>query len=311
MKPITLDEKYVEQMRKDIFAQIMKELGLDEITKEVNDSLKKIRMSDGSFSFSKNFKFERKFAGEKAKQRVSIKFTPEAFNKMLLIIMNEEKEVGWHGVSERVSETEFVIKDILVYPQQVTAVTVDTDEEEYAKWLIKIGEDAFNNLHFHGHSHVNMGVTPSSTDMGHRQDITSQLGSEDYYIFMIWNKSLRWSAAVYDMKTNIQYETDDVDVVIPFSDGTTAGDLIRELKDKVKPYVAPVTKYPTYQGSSWSGGSCYQSSSYTIKKEDKKNEVERPKSWWEEEQERRMSAAGNGRDEFRNGQGYYGYYYDW
>lgn len=311
MKPITLDEKYVEQMRKDIFAQIMKELGLDEITKEVNDSLKKIRMSDGSFTFNKSFKFERKFSGEKAKQRVSIRFTPEAFNKMLLIIMNEEKEVGWHGVSERVSETEFVVKDILVYPQQVTATTVDTDEEEYAKWLIKIGEDNFNNLHFHGHSHVNMGVTPSSTDMGHRQDITSQLGSEDYYIFMIWNKSLRWSAAVYDMKTNIQYETEDVDVVIPFSDGTTAGDLIKELKDKVKPYVSPVTKYPAYQGSSYTTGSSYQGSSYTTKKEDKKNEVERPKSWWEEEQERRMSAAGNGRDEFRYGQGYYGHYYDW
>lgn len=284
MKLITIDENYIQNLRKEIMDQITKELSLDKVTKEANESLKRIRMTDGSFSFQKSFKFEKKFDKLKPDRRATLRITPEAFTKMFLIITDQEKEVGWHGVTERISETEFVLKDILVYPQQVTACTVDTDDEEYAKWLIRIGEDNFNNLHFHGHSHVNMSVSPSKTDMDHRAQITSQLNNDQYYIFMIWNKSLKWSGAIYDMASNIQYETDDIDVIVPFSDGTTAGSLLKELDNKVKSYTPTVSKYPTYGGNTKSA------------KEDR---------WG-----KGGSAAGNGRDDFR---GYYEnrYYYDW
>ena len=143
------------------------------------------------------------------------------------------------------------------------------------------------------HSHVNMGVSPSGTDMGHREKIVSQLMDEDYYIFMIWNKSLKWSAAIYDMPSNALYDTEDIDVMVRFADGTTAGDVIQDLKDKVA-VSKPVTYTPGYYGGT----------SYTTGGEKKS---ERPKSWWEEEQERKakesqtkgVSVIGNGHDDFR------------
>ena len=40
-----------------------------------------------------------------------------------------------------------------------------------------------------GHSHVNMGTSPSSVDLNHQEEILRMLGDNDFYIFMIWNKS--------------------------------------------------------------------------------------------------------------------------
>ena len=269
MKPIRLTPEYVEGLKQELLADLTKELNLEQLIKEANDGLSKLKMTDGLFSFKKDFKFERKFT-VKSERRATLRILPEAFTKMTLILMSNDKEVAWHGVTERVSATEFIVKDILIYPQEVTATTVDTDEEEYAKWLIKIGEENFNNLHAQMHSHVNMGVSPSGTDMGHRNKIVTQLEDGDYYIFMIWNKSLTWSGAIYDMPSNALYETDDIDVIVTFSDGTTAGDVLQDLKDKVTTYTY---KPVTYGGTSYTTGA-------------KKN-----KSWWEEEQERRAAAA--------------------
>ena len=310
MKPIRLTPEYVEGLKQELLAELTKELNLDQLTKEANDGLSKLKMTDGSFSFKKDFKFERKFT-MKSERRATLRIMPEAFSKMTLILMTNDKEVAWHGITERVSETEFIVRDILVYPQEVTATTVDTDEEEYAKWLIEVGEENFNNLHAQMHSHVNMGVSPSGTDMGHRNKIVAQLMDEDYYIFMIWNKSLSWSAAIYDMPSNALYETDDIDVTVEYSDGTTAGGILKDLKDKVVSYTyKPATYTPAYKGSSYTTGA-------------KKNE---PKSWWEEQQEKRaaeqgVSGVGNGSGDFRQppysepNYQYYGYgyggYTDW
>ena len=232
MKPIKLTEKLIEEMKSEIMKKIEEKFNPEKLKADVASSLSKIKMSDGSFKFVEELKYEKKFTYEKSDRRVTIKILPEAYAKMLTIIMSQDKEVGWHGVTERVSARKFILKDILVYPQMVTAVTVDTDEEEYAKWMITLPDEVFNNMHFHGHSHVNMGVTPSTTDDGHRAKITEQLTDEDYYIFMIWNKSLKWSGAVYDMQSNTLYDTEDIDVVISLGD-ITAGDLIKDLDSKV------------------------------------------------------------------------------
>ena len=286
MKPITLNEEYTEALRKAAIEEIKKQLDPAELIKSLDACLKKLKMSDGQFSFKKDFKFEHKFdAKADPNQRATLSITPEAFAKMALILATNDKEVAWHGVTERVSETEFVIRDVLIYPQTVSSVTVDTDDEEYAKWLIQIGEDNFNNLHAQMHSHVNMSVSPSGVDMGHREKIVAQLGHEDYYIFMIWNKSMNWSAAIYDMAANIMYETSDIDVVVEFENGMTAGDILLDLKEKV------VTAKPA--------ASTYTGTAYTTGK----------KNWWEEQKSKEskgVSGAGNGLDDFRE---YYRYPY--
>lgn len=326
-KPIRLTDDMRIDMGKELISEIMKYFKADALRDDAIKSLAKCQMSDGQFSFKKEFKFERKFEYKDDKRRITINITPEAYAKMLTVIMTNSEEVGWHGTSKRISETEFLIDNIFIYPQQVTAVTVDTDDEEYAKWtmdLDKIDENIFPNLHFHGHSHVNMGCTPSATDMGHRDKIVAQLGDDDYYIFMIWNKSLSWSASVYDIGSNTLYESKDIDVRVGFSDGTTAGDIVEDVKAKVKPRTYqpkvyyPSSTYPYYGGSSYTTGQDKDKKKDDVKTETKKN-------WWEEEKEKRkkeVSGVGNDPEDFPweraslgyngiggyGGYGEYGYY---
>lgn len=285
-KPIKLTDDMKSSMQAEIMKPIAEKFGADILTKDASDSLSKCKMSDGQFSFRKEIKFEKKFEYKDDKRRVTINITPDAYAKMVTVIMTNSDEVGWHGTTEKISDTEYAINNIYIYPQTVTAATVDTDDREYANWLMdldKIDENIFPNLHFHGHSHVNMSTSPSGVDMGHRDDIVAQLGAEDYYIFMIWNKRLEWSAAVYDMKSNTLYESKDIDVMIRFVDGTTAGDVVQDINTKVSKRA--------YQGSYQTGAG---TKVYNLPADTKKNEskVERPKSWWEEEQEQERKTKG-------------------
>ena len=312
MRPIRLTPDFLKNLQTSLLTEMQTKLNLDELTKAAEDALGKLKLTDGVFRFQKDFKFERKFE-LKSERRATLRILPEAMAKIMLIVMSNDKEVAWHCTTERVSSTEFIVKDVLIYPQQVTAVTVDTDDAEYAQWLIKIGEERFSNLHAQMHSHVNMPVSPSTTDLGHRSSIVAQMKDHDYYIFMIWNKSLVWSAAIYDMPSNTLYETDDVDVIVEFSDGTTAGEVIQDLKDKVAPY--------KYQPKTYTPPAAGPGTAYTT--DVKKNGQ---KSWWEEERERRAAAAaakgvseiGNGLGDFRGSELYAGLHalrnpddYDW
>jgi hypothetical protein len=144
--------------------------------------------------------------------------TQEAYRKIVALVTGFSDEVGWHGTVSRVGdincagENEFIIEDIFVYPQEVTDSTVNTDQMAYTDWLYKLDDKTFNKIRMQGHSHCNMGVSPSGVDNKHRQKILDQLEKDMFYIFMIWNKSLSVHTLIYDMAQNILYEDEDVDV---------------------------------------------------------------------------------------------------
>lgn len=106
-------------------------------------------------------------------------------------------------------------RDILVYPQQVSGATVNTDQEEYTNWLYGLEDAVFNALKMQGHSHVDMGVSPSSVDLTHQSEILSQLEGDMFYIFMIWNKRLEHTIKIYDLGSNTLYEDEDIQLVCP------------------------------------------------------------------------------------------------
>ena len=54
-----------------------------------------------------------------------------------------------------------------------------------------------------GHSHVNMGVSPSGTDTQYYESLLSQINN--YYIFIIMNKSDLMMVRYYDKRTNLMY----------------------------------------------------------------------------------------------------------
>ena len=206
------------------------------------------KMPDGKLSYSKSFYYK---AGS-----VTVWLSLEAYKKTVTLLAEFKDEVAWHGTVSRLSEDEFIIEDVLVYPQEVTGSTVNTDQEKYTKWLYDLEDDTFNAIRMQGHSHVNMGVSPSRVDDNHRQKILSQLESTMFYIFMIWNKSLAVHTLVYDMQRNILYENDDVKIRLVGEESLVG--FLADAKEKVQKaaYKAPSTisrKKPTHKSKKQRG----------------------------------------------------------
>lgn len=210
-------------------------------------------LSDGSLTNGK-FNFTKSF--ESPHEKATIYFTPEAWCKMVMLLQEFSKEVAWHGVASRIDSEdsdEYLITDILVYPQTVTGTNVEMDTEKYAKWLMENDEDErFYNIHMQGHSHVNMHTSPSAVDLNHQEEIVAQLGPDDFYIFMIYNKSYQRDIRIYDMRKNTMFESKDVEVRLTDSI-VSFDDFIKEAKSLVEE--------KTYTPSSYSGGQLYNKGS--------------------------------------------------
>jgi hypothetical protein len=70
------------------------------------------------------------------------------------------------------------------------------------------------------------------------QSVTlDQMGSRcKFYVFMVWNKSLKHDVRVYDLEENLLYEEGDVDISIS-EDGVDLASFVAAAKEMVK---APV-----------------------------------------------------------------------
>ena len=245
---------------------------LAEIRKDFESSLQGAKIADGKISYTKTFGY--------INRKATVYFTEMAWLKMQTLIREFDKEVAWHGVAYRgedESKDEYYITDILVYPQEVTGATVNTDQEKYEMWLMMHEDDVFNNIRMQGHSHVNMGTTPSGVDTTHQEKILAQLEDDMFYIFMIWNKRGEKTIKIYDLAKNILFDGTDVTVEVK-DDGTGMSAFLAEAKKMVqdkKPVISTTTNgyrggYGGYYGG-YSGN--YGNTGNTGgKKEDKKTE---------------------------------------
>jgi hypothetical protein len=214
-KPIIITEE-LRQEAKDEFAALL-------------DGLK---MSNGEINYSKSFKYKDAPA--------VLWLSPLAYSKTMALVNSFSDEVAWHGTVTRKAANEFVIEDVFVYPQEVTGTTVNTDQERYTEWLYEFDDETFNKIRMQGHSHVNMAVSPSGVDSGHREKILGQLESDMFYIFMIWNKRLDTHTLIYDMANNVMYG--DVDITVKLMGDASLDDFLADAKSKVQKKKAPVYK---------------------------------------------------------------------
>jgi len=249
---------------------------IDEVRKAFEEALSSTKLSDGKINFTKTF--------GSIKREATVFFTELAWLKMQTLIREFDKEVAWHGIAKRgddAEKDEYYITDILVYPQEVTGATVNTDQEKYQMWLMGHDDEVFNNIRMQGHSHVNMGTTPSSVDTSLYDRILDQLDDDMFYIFMIYNKKGEKTIKIYDLAKNVLFETSDCTVKV-LDDGTGIEKFLKDAKEMVKDKVyTPATSYGKgyngysgYSGytgySGYSGYNSYNSSS--AKKDDKKDD---------------------------------------
>ena len=210
--------------------------------------------SDQADGVTLNFKLKE----VKDDRKATLKFSEKAWMKIFALVHTYSTEVEWHGVVDRVSTNTFYIKDVLIFPHKVTGATVTSDQTEYEKWLDTLDNETFNALRFHGHSHVNMGVTPSGVDMTYRHNILNNFGtpsetSDLFYIFLIFNKRGDISGEIYDLQNNALYSksttADEIKIVIEDCDWLT------DFLDEAKKVVTESYGYSSYGGGSYGGNS--------------------------------------------------------
>lgn len=135
----------------------------------------------------------------------SIYITADAYIKMRKLVNDTSTEIGWYGtVTKQPGLDEvYIIDDIIVYPQRVTGVTCEQDDDKMFNFEMSLTTDQVNHKRFQGHSHVNMGVTPSGVDEQFYRDLLTQVN--DYFIITVTNKREEYTTRFYDIANNIVY----------------------------------------------------------------------------------------------------------
>jgi hypothetical protein len=230
----------------------MKKINLDETFKQdaikkFTEFINKTKFSGNSINFTTEI---NQIINSTEIPKPTVYISATAYLKMMLYIRDTDIEIAWHGTVERNIENNWYhIKDVFLYPQTLTAVTVNTDQEKYQEWLQNIEDDAvFNNIRFQGHSHVNMGTSPSGTDLNMYNNFLQVLPKNDYYIFMIMNKSGNLTCLIYDLDKNLIYENQDINVKI-LTNNTT--DLMKDIAEEKEKYCTKQTYFNSYQNTAY------------------------------------------------------------
>lgn len=169
----------------------------------------------------------------RSQPKITVTFYRQAYKKMKRLVHNFNTEIRWQGTVDRVSDTEFVVKDIMVYPQTVTGRTVKINPEKYGEWLCSLPDEIFSKLRFQGHSHVNMSPTPSGVDHRQMEDTYKTLQGDDFYIHIIVNKSNRYWIQIYDNKSKTIFRNREIEIVV---EDENILDFVEEAKKNLEVY---------------------------------------------------------------------------
>ena len=173
-----------------------------------------------------------------------------AWVKIWRLIDHCPKEVGWLGIVSRMGDN-YLIEDIYVPDQEVTGSETLIPPEamaELCETLMTQGID-ISKLRYWGHSHVNMGVTPSATD---EDQVAEYIEHVDWFIRGIHNKRADSKVDVYDVEKNLIFQKCDFSRLPPVIPEETIDQFLKEVDRTVLPQQANILPY-TYQGG-YQGG---------------------------------------------------------
>jgi len=134
-------------------------------------------------------------------------FTPTAWHTVDLIVAYCQKEVGWFGLVDRVG-SDYLITEIFVPTQIVSGVTTDIEPEDHSALIMELLRDNkdVSKLLYWGHSHVNMGVSPSGTDEEQLEEYLSGMDTSEFFLRGIHNKRGDVKMDVFDVKNNMLHQ---------------------------------------------------------------------------------------------------------
>ena len=132
----------------------------------------------------------------------------EALQKMFIFTDECSDEIGWLGTATREGHL-ITIHDVFLFAQEVHATTTEITTaglEEFANEVLQMpnGMDIWNSMKVWGHSHVNMGITPSGQD-DKQMDEFKDVG-HDWFIRIICNKKGEFCVDVYDYANGLVFK---------------------------------------------------------------------------------------------------------
>ena len=145
-----------------------------------------------------------------------IHITQKAYEKMMALVDNCEYEIAWFATVDVSEDGKLLtVEDTIFVPEQkVTGVTVGIKEESMSN-LFKYLRETYgvdkaieinNKMRLWGHSHVNMGVSPSGTDTNQMKEFTlDYVEGNPYFIMIILNKHKAIHVTLLDMRAKMKY----------------------------------------------------------------------------------------------------------
>jgi hypothetical protein len=161
----------------------------------------------------------------------------EALTKMSVYVDECKEEIGWMGTATRDGRN-ITIHDVFLFEQDVHATTTEITPEGLSKFAEELlqqedGMEVWNNLKMWGHSHVNMGITPSGQD--NKQMETFKDGGHDWFIRLIANKKGEMKLDMYDYANSVIY-TDLPWMALPSESELKIQDEIEKLYELLDTY---------------------------------------------------------------------------
>jgi hypothetical protein len=163
----------------------------------------------------------------------AILISQEALNKMFIYVDECKDEIGWLGTASFDEESNiYTIHNVYLFKQQVHATTTEITPqglEEFATELLQQedGMEIWNNIRMWGHSHVNMGISPSGQDDKQMREF-GQIG-QDWFIRLIANKKGEMKVDLYHYKNGMYF----TDVAWEILDEVSENEEAEELRLKI------------------------------------------------------------------------------
>lgn len=183
---------------------------------------------------------------EKNTNLPNIRITLKAMAKMMHIVKNSSKEVGWLGSAVR-EENNIIIEDVYLLKQKVHSTTCELMPDAISEFFSDLkkekGIEAWSKIKVWGHSHVDMPVIPSNQD---DETFKDYYQDNEFFIRIICNKNSEMKLDLADKKNGYLYENLPFTILYPeqmkeFVD--TVDELETRLKEKRKELEGTISEF--------------------------------------------------------------------
>lgn len=172
-------------------------------------------------------------------------YTVDAWKTIEYLVMKAEKEIGWFGLVDEYDDGNYCITEILIPHQEVTSASVDIETDAISKLVNQLMDAGKNpeKLRYHGHSHVNMQVIPSTTDQNHLEEYMEDC---PWFIRGIYNKKGESKVDIFDRRQQCVFQCASTDILENLRDDAFYEALDATLEERVVQYKP---KYLQHTGS--------------------------------------------------------------